>query len=260
MKIKNKIQKKIILWILFAIFWLSAETFSQYYYFDSGWNTYQQWCSETLNVRINSDWKDIRVWSFHLVLDPLTTIYPHTDNVDILRRDLINASANTFADWAAGKSPYRKAWSNYTILQIDRVNVDTDYNGSNWLFWTIKFVPVFSANDYVIQFWMDYLPLTMWSEATIETTLGKVWWGELINPAQQLLYRTGTYQILQEPCIADTNNPTILNISINNGSSKNSYLSGLTFSLKDVWWVNGVQNVPYIWSNIRKRKRFKKMQ
>jgi hypothetical protein len=55
----------------------------------------------------------------------------------------------------------------------------------------------------------------------------------LINPAQQLLHRTGTYQILKEPCIPDINKPTISNISINNGSSKNSYLSGLSFSLKD---------------------------
>jgi hypothetical protein len=66
-----------------------------------------------------------------LILDPLTTIYPHTDDVETLRRDLVNPSANTFADWAAGSSPSWKSGSNYTILQIDRVNVSTDYNGTN---------------------------------------------------------------------------------------------------------------------------------
>ena len=248
MKIKTKTQKKIILWILFAIFWLSAEVFSQYYYFDNGWKTYQQWCNETVDIRINSDWENVRVWSFHLILDPLTTIYPHTDDVETLRRDLVNPSANTFADWAAGSSPSWKSGSNYTILQIDRVNVSTDYNGTNWLFWTIKFVPIFSVSDYDIQFWMDYLPLTTWSESTIETTLGKVWWTELINPAQQLLHRTGTYQILKEPCIPDTNKPSISNLSITDGSSKKSNGDGLSFSLNDNWGVNWTTNVPYVFN------------
>ncbi len=248
MKIKTKTQKKIILWILFAIFWLSAEVFSQYYYFDNGWKTYQQWCNETVDIRINSDWENVRVWSFHLILDPLTTIYPHTDDVETLRRDLVNPSANTFADWAAGSSPSWKSGSNYTILQIDRVNVSTDYNGTNWLFWTIKFVPIFSVSDYDIQFWMDYLPLTTWSESTIETTLGKVWWTELINPAQQLLHRTETYQILKEPCIPDTNKPSISNLSITDGSSKKSNGDGLSFSLNDNWGVNWTTNVPYVFN------------
>ena len=248
MKIKNKTQKKVILWILLWIFCLSAETFSQYYYFDNNWNVYQQWCEETVNVRINSNWKNVRAWRFHLILDPTTTIYETSDDVSILRWWLIVGSTQTFLDWSAEIIPSWKSWTNKTILQIDRSNATTDYNWTNWLYATVKFKPVFNANNYDIQFWMEYNWLAEWSESTIETTLSKAWWIELINPAQQNLYRTWSYQVLQEPCVADTNKPTISNISIVNNSSKNSYLSGLTFSLKDEWWVNWEQNVPYVWS------------
>jgi hypothetical protein len=55
----------------------------------------------------------------------------------------------------------------------------------------------------------------------------------LINPAQQLLHRTETYQILKEPCIPDTNKPSISNLSITDGSSKKSNGDGLSFSLND---------------------------
>ena len=246
MKEKSKqmtFKKKLIVWlcVIFAFF---AGAFAQYYYFDDGWNTYQQWCSETVSVRINSEWAPVRGGRFHLILNPNDVIYPQTWNVTGLRLFFV-ASSQTFQNRSSAASPSWKSWSNYTILEADRVNYETDYVWTNWLYANVKFTPVFRTSTYTIDFWMEYEP---WSDTT-ETTLSKLWWTELINSQQQVSHLTGTFAVLQEPCIADTNKPTITNISIANNSTKKSHLSGLTFSLKDVWWTAWVQNVPYVWSN-----------
>ena len=55
--------KKIVFWkIIVAVFvtllTLLVKTFAQYYYFDDGWKSYQQWCVETLDVKVmNSEWR-----------------------------------------------------------------------------------------------------------------------------------------------------------------------------------------------------------
>lgn len=230
--------------IFVAILLTCPSVFSQYYYFDSGGNTYQQWCNETLNVRINSEGQPIRAGIFNLILDPTTTIYQKTWD-SIYLRSFFVASTQTFINWTSEGSPSWNEWSDYTILNMDRNNGTTDYNWTNWLYATINFKPVFSNNTYSIDFWMEYIS---WS-STNETTLSKVGWIESINPEHQNLYRTWTIQVLQEPCVADTNNPTITNLSITDNSTKNSYLSWLTFSLNDNWWVNWVSNVPYIFTD-----------
>ena len=249
---KQKCDKTIVIKffvVLFAIsFSFFANVFAQYYYFSSGWNTYQQWCSEVLEIRVNSQWQNVRGGRFHLVLDSTTTDYPQTDDVSTLR-SFFGASTDTFIQWTSEQSPSWK-WSDYTILQADRNNGESDYNWSNRLYANVNFKPEFSGWLYNVVFGMEYFGMEYESGgATIETTLSMAWWKELINPEQQDLYRTWTFAVLQEPCVADTNKPTITNISISNGSTKKSHLSGLTFSLKDEWWVNGVQNVPYVWSD-----------
>ena len=242
---KQKCSKKtvinFVIGIFVVFFGLFANVFAQYYYFSSGWNTYQQWCSEVLEVRVNSEWKNVRAGRFHLVLDPLTTTYPQTSDVNELR-SFFNASNETFINWTSEWSPSWKWDSNYTILQVDRNNWANDYNWTNKLYANVNFVPVFSGGMYDIVFGMEYLS----GDVTTETTLSMAWWAELIDSEQQNLYRTWTFAVLQEPCVADTNKPTITNVSIANNSTKISYLSGLTFSLKDEWWVNWEKNVPYI--------------
>lgn len=244
---KQKCSKAIVVRFvttIFTVFFSSFVTvFAQYYYFSSGWNSYQQWCDEILQVRVNSEWQNIRGGRFHLLLDPLTTIYPKTSNISDLR-NFFGASTDSFIQWSAATSPSWKEWSNYTILRADRNNWTKDYNGSNALYANIKFKPVFSGSKYDVVFGMEYISGT----ATFETTLSVAWWAESINSRQQELYRTWTFAVLQEPCVADTDKPTISNISVNDGSSKISYLSWLSFSLEDKWWVAWVENVPYVWS------------
>jgi len=207
---------------------------SQYYYFDSGWNTYQQWCAETLDVRINSQWKWVRAWRLYLLLDPNTIIYEKS-NMDYLFEPSSETFLNTLSSFPAWRS-----WSNETVLMVDRYRASDDYIWEIWLYWTINFKPVFSGWTYDVSFWMEYFS---WNYTT-ETTLSKTGWIELINPEKQDLYRTWIIHVLQEPCVADTNKPTITNISF--GSTKVSHLSWLTFWLNDNWWVTWVKNVPYI--------------
>ncbi len=219
----------------------------QYYYFDS-WTAsfpYQQGCAETLNVRINTQshpqWA--RAWRFHLVLDPLSFDYSTSDTVSVLRSDLFNASSATFMDWSAESSPSWKTGSNKTILQIDRKNNTTDYNWSNGLYGTVRFIPLYNTISYEWSFGMEY---NSWSDTT-ETTLSAPWWVEIINPISQATYRTGTYSILQNPCVADTNNPS-MSITIPTLWNKKSHLDWVTLSLTDNSGVSWISNVPYIWS------------
>lgn len=219
----------------------------QYYYFDTWWTTYpyQQGCSETLLVRINTEshpqWA--RAWRLHLLLDPIYFWYSTSDVVSTLRADLFSASTNTFLDWSSETSPSWKVGSNKTILQIDRKNNLTDYNWSNGLYGTVEFIPVYDTSTYQGSFGMEYIS----GYDTTETTLSAAWWVEIINPISQTSYRTWTYSVLQQPCVADTNNP-LLAVSIPTLGNKKSHLSGVTISLTDNSGVSWISNVPYVWS------------
>lgn len=244
-KIRNGLKKILIITTLVITLGLIQKISWQYYYYDS-WTTtypYQQWCSEDLYVRINSQWKSIRWWRFHLILSPIAFNYSTSSNPNTLRTNLFNASTSTFIDRSAAWSPSWSSWWT-TILQVDRTNVTTDYNWTNWLYWTIKFVPLYNVSTFYWSFGMEYIS---WS-STIETTLSRTWWIELINPIEQISRLTWTYNILQEPCIADTNNPSI-SISIpTNWWDKQNKLSWISVSLNEAAWVNWLSNVPYIWT------------
>ena len=227
-----------LIWILSLSFWT---LFAQYYYYDSWANNYQQGCSETLNVRINSQWKSIRWWRFHLILDPTSFSYSTSSNPDTLRTDLFNASSETFSARSAAWSPSRSSWGT-TILQIDRTHTITDYNWTTWLYWTIKFIPLYNVSTFYWSFGMEYVS---WS-VTIETTLSRTWWIELIDPGQQTPRLTWTYQILQEPCSVDNNAPSISVSTPINWSDKQDRLSWISLSLTEAVWSNWQPNVPYI--------------
>ena len=183
----NELIVKLILVLFIVISGYCVNVFAQYYYFSSGGNTYQQWCEEVLEIRVNSQWQKVRAWRFHLLLDPLTTIYMHTDSVADLR-NFFQASSNTFMSWTSEWSPSWKSGSNYTILQADRNNWTQDYNWTNWLYANVRFVPEYSGSLYGITFGMEYSS----GDSTTETTLSKEWWKEIIDPVQQNIYRTWT--------------------------------------------------------------------
>lgn len=218
--------------------------FSQYYYFDT-WSTsypYQQWCNETLSVRINTQWDDIRWWRFHLILDPYSFYYSTSSVSSVLRSDLFNASTAVFSNWSSDWSP--SWWNGWTIiLQIDRTNTIDDYNWSNWLYWNIKFKPLYNVSEFYWSFGIEYIS---WLNTT-ETTLSRAWWVEMINPSEQVSRLTWTYFILQEPCVADTNNPSI-SLSVPSAWTKKSKLSWINLNLNENVWV-AWSNVPYVWTS-----------
>ena len=125
-------KKNLILFLFLCFFCCGLVVRGQYYYFDTGATTfpYQQGCSETLQVRINTEGhaQGARAGRFHLVLDPLSFSYSTSDLVSTLRSSLFSASSTTFLDWSSESSPSWKTGSNKTILQIDRKNNLTDYN------------------------------------------------------------------------------------------------------------------------------------
>lgn len=239
----NSIKRILIITTLVIAFGITQKISWQYYYYDSWTSTYpyQQWCSETLNVRINSQWKSVRAGRFHLILDPTRFSYNTSTDPNTLRTNLFEGINQTFIDRSSAGSPTRKDPSN-TILEIDRTNTTTDYNWTDWLYWNIKFIPLYNISTFYWSFGMEYVS---WS-ATIETTLSRTWWVELINPSAQTPNLTWTYQILQEPCVADADSPSI-NISVPiNQWNKQSKLSWVSLSLDEAGWVNGISNVPYI--------------
>ncbi|MCF7834684.1 hypothetical protein K9M48_01325 [Candidatus Gracilibacteria bacterium] len=242
--LRKTIKKILIMSTLLIAFGLTQKTNGQYYYYDSGTSTYpyQQGCNEELNLRINTQGDNIRAGRFHLILDPSTTNYNTSSDSTTLRTNLFEANNQTFIDRSSAASPSRKDPSKI-ILQIDRSNSTTDYNGSNGLYGVIKFIPVYNPSTFYGSFGMEYTP----GAYTTETTLSFAGGTEAINPSEQNTRLTGTYQILQEPCIDDTNSPSI-NIStpINQGN-KQSHLNGISLSLDEAVGVIG-SNVPYIWT------------
>jgi len=236
-----------LIWFVFLFYWILS---AQYYYYDSWTSTYpyQQWCSEDLNLRINTQGTWVMAWIFDLILDPTKISYSTSADATTLRSNLFVASTQTFINWTSLLSPAWKTWSNNTILNADRFNSASSYNWSNWLYWTIKFIPLYntSIQNWSFSMWFD--PDVNWcsSNATIETTLS-LGWCDVINLSQQNSHLTWTYSFLQEPCVADTNNPTISFSTPSNWWDKQSSLSWISLSLNEAAWVTS-SNVPYIWT------------
>lgn len=244
-KIGKNFKKILIIGLLLTAFLHIQKTNWQYYYYDSSTSSfpYQQWCNETLNVRVNTQWDWIRAGRFHLILDPSKIFYSTSADPITLRSNLFNASSQTFGSRSSESSPSWWDWLK-TILQIDRSNSTTNYNWTNWLYWTIQFTPLYNTIAYDVSFGTEYIP---WS-STDETTLSLPWWVEAINSSQQLSNITGTYNILQQPCIADTNRPNIITNTPINWWDKQSKLSWIQLNLNEAIWVNWISNVPYIWT------------
>lgn len=245
-KVTNKFKKTLIITWLVMIFWLTQKINSQYYYYETP-NTYQQWCAETLNVRINTEWKEVKAWRFHTILDPTKISYSNSSDYNTLRNNLFDASAQVFANRSSTSSPSRKSWSNYTILQVDLSNSVSTYNWNWGLYWTIKFTPLYNISPYSGSFGMEFNPINSWcdSTATIETTLSMDWC-DTINVNNQLSYLTWTYNFAQEPCISDTNNPNINMLNPIDNAPKQTKLSWINLSLNEADWANWTNNVPYI--------------
>jgi len=215
----------------------------QYYYFDT-WSTYpfQQWCSENVVIKINTEGQWIRAWRFHLVLNTWHFSYTTSDIANILRTDLFNASASTFTDWSASSSPSWKPWSAHTILQIDRKNDLINYNGNGGIYGTfIGIIPTFNPVLYTGILSMEYIP---WSSTT-ETTLSAPWWVETINQSHQISRMTGYFSIQQAPCAADTLSPIVTVSTPLANINKQSHLSGIRLTITEPL---GSTNVPYVWT------------
>lgn len=214
----------------------------QYYYFDNWTNApLQQWCTETLSIKINTEGQQARAGRFHLILDTGHFSYSTSDVATTLRTSLFSASANAFADRSSASSPTRQVWSDHTILQIDRKNDLSNYNGNGGLYWTVVgLIPFFDVTPYTWFVAMQYLS---WADTT-ETTLSAPWGIEIINPAHQAANITWYFYVQQAPCVNDTTAPTF-SLSTPTAWTKRSHLGGVTLSLDDNVWIAGV-NVPYI--------------
>ena len=233
-------KKKLIFWFI-VILCLFSIGYAQYYYFSDShivwFNGYQQWCSEKIDVRFNTE-SDV-AWAgiFHLVLDDTKINY--SDNAEDV---LVETTTLSFPDWVSW-FPKWKAWSSNTILEAERYNQSDVTATVQWdlWYWTIYFIPDYSWSSYNVDFWMDYIP----GSSTIETTLSYQW-SEIINSADQNPRTTTTISVLQEPCVDDTNSPQIDDNIYINWSTKvtNQWLS---INLQD---SVGSVNVPYVFNSV----------
>lgn len=236
-------KKAYLIVVLSICFWWVS---SQYYSFDT-WSAnypYQQGCNETLLVRASteSNADGAKAGRFHLVLDPQHILYSTSD----VRNTLFKASATTFLDWSSEASPSWKGWSNFSILQIDRKNNLYAYKWTNWLYGTVYFIPRYDAAAYFAVFGMEYNGEIGTPTSTIETTLSSPFGTEIINSTRQYQSMTWTYSVLQQPCVSDTNNPSISVSLPINWAIKQTYLSWISLSLADN--AGSSANVPYVWT------------
>ncbi len=239
----KKIGHHNILFTLFLLLWgLFSLVTGQYYYFDNSTSyPFQQWCSESLMIKINTEGEWVRAGRFHLIIDSGHFSYSTSDVASILRTNLFNASSATFADRSSSASPSWKPGSDHTILQIDRKNDLINYIWNGWAYWTIiGIVPLFSATTYTWYIAMEYIS---WS-ATTETTLSAPGGYELINPAHQTPYITWYFYVQQAPCVTDTNAPSYV-VNTPTAGTKKSHLSWLSINLTDNIWSSST-NVPYV--------------
>ncbi len=235
-----------VLLVLCTVLWgLSSFVAGQYYYFDASTSTapYQQGCSEDLAVRINTETNPYgaRAGLLRLLFDPVHFSYSTSAIASVIQTNLFLASTETFMN---NTSPTASpSWVDplvNTQLQIDRNNSTTDYIGSNGLYGTLKFVPLYNTSDYTGTFSIIY------NGDTIRTTLSKAWGVNIIDAAHQNPFLTWSYHVLQHPCTYDTTSPAVAIPYPTNGSTKRSYLSGINLSLTDNAW--SAAGVPYVWS------------
>jgi len=234
----KKIKLLLLLWVLTL---LGTEVSAQYYYFDTGTTTYpyQQWCNEDLYARVNTQSIGISAWLLQLLLDPLSYTYNQSDTATVLQTNTFVWSTSAFLAWTSPTgTPSWIGWSNYTLLQIDRNNWASTSNWASLLYGTLKFVPNYNSTSGSVS--MVYIP-----GDTTKTSLS-VWWVNMIS-ASQNSHLTWTYSFLQAPCVADTNIPSIV-LNTPSWTNKISHLSGIILTLADAAGVNGIGNVPYIWT------------
>lgn len=240
---QNVILHRILPMILALSWGLLSLVYGQYYYFDTGTATapLQQWCTETVAVRINTEGMHTKAGRLHLIFDPTHFLYSATDTVETLRSILFGVSSNVYVDWPSGLSPHRQVGSDHTILEIDRNNTTSTYNGSNGLYGTITgLVPVYATDPYTAFLGMQFFDRA----STTDTTLSSTGGFELIDPTHQITYMTWYFAVVQAPCVADTTAP-LLSLSIPAAWTKKSSLSGMMLTLTDNGWVAGA-SVPYV--------------
>ena len=234
---------KFVLLLCSLVWGLFSLVAGQYYYFDSATSTspYQQWCAEDLNIRINTQANPYgaRAGLFRLLLDPLHFSYSTSSLASVLQTNLFVASTETFSfNTSPWSSPSWIDPGTYTQLQIDRNNSSTDYKWSNGLYGTVKFTPLYNTSTYTGTFSMIY------NGDTVRTSLSKAWGTNIIDPAHQTTYLTGYYPILQKPCTDDTTSPGVSIPYPTQGSTKQSYVSGISLILTDNAW--SAVGVPFV--------------
>lgn len=231
---------------LIALLWGTiSHVAGQYYYFDS-WTTnypFQQWCSESVDVRINTETNPIwaRAGLLRLSFDANHFSYSTSSLASTLQTNLFVASTQTFMmNTSPTASPSWMDPGVNSILQIDRYNSATNYMWSNGLYGTVLFTPKYSQNSYTWRLNIIY------NGDTIRTSLSKVGGINIIDPWHQENYLTWYYPILQAPCVADTTPPVAV-LNVPTWGTKKSHLSGIALDLTENVWVNGA-SVPYVWT------------
>ena len=241
---KTKLAHYKFVLLLCSLMWgLFSLVAGQYYYFDSTTSTspYQQWCAEDIAIRINTESNPYgaRAGLIRLLLDPLHFSYSTSSLASVLQTNLFVASTETFSfNTSPWSSPSWIDPGTYTQLQIDRNNSSTDYKWSNGLYGTVKFTPLYNTSTYTGTFSMIY------NGDTVRTSLSKAWGTNIIDPAHQTTYLTGYYPILQKPCTDDTTSPGVSIPYPTQGSTKQSYVSGISLILTDNAW--SAVGVPFV--------------
>ncbi|MDD3262873.1 MAG: hypothetical protein PHR61_03420 [Candidatus Absconditabacteria bacterium] len=239
-------KKNLILFASICLLVVGMFVDGQYYYFDTNTSPqtstypYQQGCSETLAVRVNTEGTGIIAGLLQLQLDPLAYFYNTSDISTVLQTNLFLGSTEVFSVWTSpDQTPSWVVGSNYTRIQMDRNNGATPSFSSNGLYGLLKFTPLYNISTGVVSIVYAFGDTTM-------TTLS-VGGVNKINSSSQNSQLTGTYSFLQEPCVADTNNP-IMTLNTPSINTKVSYTNGVILNLNDASGVSGIGNVPYVWS------------
>ncbi len=234
-------------WLIIVIilsFWIYGVVNAQYYYFDTGTSyPYQQWCAETLLVRVNT--QSHPYWPvaglLRLRLDPTYFSYSTSSLASDLQTQLFVWSSQTFASRTSPTGTPFWVDEEYNLIQMDRNNWSIGYRGTSGLYGTLFFVPRYSQNPYNGSFGIVY------DGDTIKSTLS---YGgtNIIQSSQQNSRLTWIYLIVQAPCVDDSNYPSIQLSNPTNNITKQSSTNGIHFSLLDDNGVNGVSNVPYVFT------------
>ena len=232
-------QNKLVMGFTLIVGSLFSLVAGQYYYFDAGGSTYQQWCSETLALKATTEANVIwaKAWLLRLQLDPVHFRYYSWTDAAGLQSNLFQASAATFLNYT--NPTLSPSWIdlNTTILHIDRYNNGSNFVG-NWLYGTLLLSPTYSPIDYTGTVSIVY------NGDTVRTTLS--YWGtNIINPWYQYAHLTGYYYVYQLPCSLDSIAPGIT-IPVPASSIRQSSLSGIQLILTENIWNAWPTEVPYV--------------